>query len=102
MTNIDNDLINSVKINDQIFKVGYDAFAAYDFITRVSAINAAVKGSVVIVNIYHKLDQVFNETGELITVESEKEHLFKTFINPKHLEIRYTNTPIYEEMKKAN
>lgn len=99
MTSIDNDLIDSVKVNDQVFKVGYDAYAAYDFITRISAITANVKGNVVIVNVFHKLDQVFNDRGELVSVTSDKEYLYKTIINPEKLEIRYKNSPIYEEVK---
>lgn len=96
---IDNDLIDSIKVNDQVYKVGYDAYAAYDFITRISAVNATVKSNVVIVTIYHKLDQVFNEDGELVSVESDKEFLYRTIINPEKLEIRYKTTPIYEEVK---
>jgi len=94
---IDSSLIECIKVNDQVFKVGYDAYVAYDFITRISAVQAIVKGNVVVVNIFHKLDQIFTEKGELLQVQCEKEHLFKTIINPEKLEIRYKNSPLHEE-----
>ena len=89
--------IDSIKISGQVFKVGYDAYAAYDFISRISQIKALIKNGVVIVNIYHKIDQVFDEGGCLRDVTSDKQYLYKTFISPGHLEIRYKNTELYEE-----
>ncbi|MDO4179647.1 MAG: hypothetical protein Q4D21_10760 [Phascolarctobacterium sp.] len=92
--------IDSIKVNDQVFKVGYDAYAAYDFISRISAITATTKAGIVEVNIYHKLDQVFNDAGTLVDVDSPNEYLFKTIYSPDRLEIRYKHDELNRECKK--
>ena len=94
---IDKQEIDSIKINDQVFKVGYDAYVAYDFISHISPIKAFIKNGIVIVSLYHKLVQYFEEGGYLRDVETDKQYLFKTFFAPKNLEIRYKNSGIYEE-----
>ena len=89
--------IDSLRLNGQIFKVGYDAYAAYDFISHISKIQAYVKNGIVVVNIYHKLDQIFDEGGCLRDVKSDKQYLFRTYFAPRNLEIRYKNDGIYQE-----
>ena len=100
-TEIDKQEIDSLRLNGQIYKVGYDAYAAYDFISRISKIQAYVKNGIVVVNIYHKLDQVFDEGGYIRDVKSDKQYLFRTFYAPRNLEIRYKNSGIYEECEEA-